>query len=539
MPIVSNFRSGRLQALRAGLAGLLGGGWCGGLLHALAVRAGGTGSPLPFIVILSLAGAALAVALDRLLDWAWRGQERTRSGWWSLVPWGWTIVGVGFLAVPLPFNDAPGSPLGFYKHLLAMLWIGGVLLYAIPLLAALAADPSPRRAAALVGALALLVAPAPVLHPPNESDEGDYVLAALAWAETGTPRVAAAMESGAMDNFYFGHTPSSWMYYRLKLSRHRADVPQFSYRMPAYPLILVPFVQVARYSPQPAVRWFITCLPNLLGLGLLAAGLARIAGAGPPGAWTVISLATATPFLYFTTNTQPEILMAASMAWSLALGQDARTRVRGAALAVLSCLLHERMIIFTGPLVAWMLYEGRGQRVRIMVMAALCVLPVFAAWFATMQFTLPSRVPHAYGDDRLALFAPDRWSRAAWMHLVSISIGLLPHVPILCAVPIAAYRAWRRGRSTPPVLARVGLAIFACYYAVIVTYPHTFDSWPHIRYLIPGLPFLAPILGWATTTLIARRGDRLVLGGLLVFQTLRAWPLLAVPQLWRAISVWF
>lgn len=506
------------------LAGAAAGIFVLALLPAMARHVGGSGAFSFPLLVLPLAGALLGLLLSRLLSWA--GEPSGASG--ALLPWLAILFAPTLFLLPPGRFDMTGSPLGPAKHIFSAAWMLGVGAYACFLLPPLLREFKPARLAAGFTALALLVSLCLAIQPPNESDEGDYVAAALALSRSGTTRIDRAQESGIIDAYYFGALPSSWTYYAARL-RAGEPVNRYSFRMIGYPLLLAPFSHAALLFSTPTARWFVSYLPGLFGYALLVFSLSCwLATYGRRNGWTLTAMASALPFLYFTTNTQPEIWMAAGVMGCLHLAclhRDGRISDLAAAWPVLLLpLLHERMAVFTLVFLLHLLVHSR-HRLRLLGFAVPVSLPVLLSFAATQQFHWPTHAPHAYGT--VPFWAPARWCQAVLFHLFSFDMGIFIRVPTLLMLFAAGRRPWPRGSG-------LGLSLFAAYFLLIVTYPHTFDSWPHVRYLVPALPALLPLLAAGAAqsdeTAPARRMIQIFLLGV---QQAISWPFLAVPHFWR------
>ncbi len=509
-------------------AGFLAGLYTALFLPLLAVHAGKTGEGLRIaLCVLAPAGGLMGYLLSRLIDWA--GGD-SRGGW---APWLCTLPLPAAFFIPPSLSAQVSSPLGPVKYALSALWVAGVIVYGVFLLKPLLSRADPRRIAGGLAALALLVNAVLSLQAPNESDECDYVTYAAALSEGQGARIDEVVRDGTVGRIYFGRLPSSWSYYEYMQMHDPARLATArSYRMIGYPLMLVPVLAVARLSTEPAARWFLLHLPGWLGYGVLALGICLFLSerhAGRAGR-AAVAAGLMTPFLYFAANTQPEIWMAAGVSWALLLtSREARERgspfLLGALLSSL-LLLHERMLIIAVPWFAAALFLSH-HRTRLCAGALLMLVPAIFSYAATTGFALPHAAPHAYATE--PFFDASRWARAAWQHLFSIRIGLFTHLPVLWLIPLVL--VWRKRRGPLEAVDLIAASVFLFYFGVMITYPHTFDSWPHLRYMVPVLPLFVPFLGSAS----AEAGGARLGTILIALQVLRAYPFLAASLLWRNI----
>ncbi len=518
-------------------SGCLAGAWIAWLLPELALHRGGTAAPSgDLLLVLATAGSALALLLDRLLRWAHNRDGKPPLSA-SLLPWSAALFPAAAWLLPESYFARTITPFGGIKYLLAASWLLGSALFSAFLLRPLLAERIPHRIAAGWTVLALLASFATASQPPNESDEGDFIAAALAIAHNGSTLLPPIIDPPVLDDFYFEKIPPSWDYYRFMLRHYPENLNVYSLRMAGYPVILAPFVACASRAREPVARWWIAYLPGLAGYFLLLLALTRILlPHGKAGTIALTAFATATPVLYYPTNTQPEIFMAATVAWSLHLLDEYLAGRKGptafAAVTTMSMLLHERMAGVAVPLLVLAFFFGRA-RIRLVIASAVFFLPVAFSYAATFQFRWPHQLPHAYGSSSAHFFQPARWMTAAIAHAFSIRIGIFMHLPPLLAL---FGLVLRKSAPHPDNTAhRIGMVAFLAYAALIVTYPHTFDSWPHIRYMIPILPLLAPWLADAMKRLLDRSWGLYVLGALIGMQFLLDWAFLAIPQLWRAL----
>lgn len=428
-----------------------------------------------------------------------------------------------------------GSIMGPAKHVCAMSWMLGSAVYGMLLARPLLEEFDPKRAAAAVFVPSLLISLALSVQPPNESDESDYVAAALALARTGSMRVDRVVADGSLEQFYFGRLQPTWLEYHEQFER---GTPPYlwSLRMIGYPMMLAPFALLARCAAFPTLRWFLVYIPGLPAYLLLAVALASILRKMSSScSLAFTATATMTPFLYFITNAQPEIWMAAGVAWMTLFWMrhrdDGASPLPLALTAAALVLLHERMIVIAAPMIfcAAISSSRRGALVGVFLVA---LLPAVLSYTAVLQFSMPHALPHAYGFSDEQLFAPSRWLRAFLAHLFSPSIGMLARLPTLAL--LFAGLPLLRGAESPSTM-RTPIAVFAVYFAVIITYPRTFDSWPHLRYMMPALPLLTPWLGATCDRIQARPGGALVIRAAIALQWILAWPFLAVPHLWRSV----
>lgn len=475
-------------------------------------------------VTLIAAGVALGHLLQRLLRWA---EGPASTGAIAALPW----LAVVLIALPMPDRlTGTGSALGPLKYSLSAAWIAGVIIYGFLLLPPLLREFNPRRLAAGFAALALLANSSISVQPPNESDECDYVAAALALSRTGTTSIYRIVQNGDLRALYFNHLPSSWEYYEYVL-KHVKGTNLYSLRMVAYPTLLAPFVAIARHVDTPAARWFILHLPSWIGYAVFVYALALIMARFGAGRRTAtVALAGAAPYIYYASNTQPETWLAAGVAWCLYLAmrsrEDPALTVRTAVLATALMLLHERMAIFSAVFVLDALMRSP-RRMRLIAASAAVFALVLVSYAGVQQFGWP-KAPHAYGQGRFFPgFGP--WLRVMWDYLVSVSIGIFPRVPLLLVLLFAAPNLGRPG-------ARLGLTSFSVYFFFMTSYPDARDSWPHIRYMVPALPALFPLLDGACNALENKSWGTVVIRLLGGIQILCAWPLLAIPPLWRALN---
>jgi hypothetical protein len=288
------------------------------------------------------------------------------------------------------------------------------------------------------------------------------------------------------------------------------------------------------------IRWWIAYLPGLIGYCLLIGAMASIYADQPGCGARRALLATAcmTPFLYFAANTQPEIWMAAGTSWAILLyhrhvnGQS--SIVPFAIVTMLLMLLHERMAIISIVLFGMVLWQ-RSERRRCFIVILIGAVPILISYAATLQFQLPSAAPHAYGLKDVPFFDAPRWLEAARQHLFSIRIGLFTHLPALLLLPLGLRAADFLRTHPHAAIHRLAGAIFAFYFIVMITYPHTFDSFPHLRYMVPVLPALGILLLPAMERIQRYRWGSSVVFILIGLQIARAWPFLAVSPLWRRI----
>jgi hypothetical protein len=527
----------------AAATGAAAGAWLAWLLPELALFRGCRGGPaLEILPALTIAGAALAVLFARLLQWAGDAEDGPplRA---ALLPWAAALFPALAWALPETYYRQNITTFGGIRYLLAAAWLLGSAIHVRFLLKPLTKSAVPWRIAAGWTVAALLVSFPVAVQPPSESDEADYVAAALAVCRDGTTRVRPAVTDGHLADFYFGQTPPNWKYYEFQSEYEPEDLNEYSYRMVGYPVVLAPFVAAAREVHEPAARWWIAYMPGLAGYFALMLALARqLANRGRAGAATLAAFATMTPFLYYPTNTQPEIWMAAAMAWSVYHLENYLEGRSGpfafAAVTTLSMLLHERMVVLALPLAAIAALRGR-ERGKLLLACALCFLPVAISFAATLQFRWPEHLPHAYGQESSRFYDPARWLEAARQHIFSIRIGVFTHVPPLLALGgLFLSRRSTQLDSAADATRQSAVIALSVYALVLLTYPHTFDSWPHVRYVIPALPLLSLSLCEAIERLEFRSwGPRLV-AALIVIQLLCDWAYLAIPPLWRVVSLY-
>jgi hypothetical protein len=204
---------------------------------------------------------------------------------------------------------------------------------------------------------------------------------------------------------------------------------------------------------------------------------------------------------------------------------------------MLSMLFHERMAALAIPLLIFGLWKSP-QRGRLAIAVAIGSIPVAVSYASTLQFQWPTHLPHAYGQDSSRTYDPARWLEAARQHLFSIRIGLLTHIP-----PLMLLMGWllrREGGESSHATrdAKIGALVASALYAgLIITYPHTFDSWPHVRYMIPILPLLALAIVEGVDRLQAKAWGRGIIATLIAMQLVLDWVFLSIPPLWRVISL--
>ncbi|RMH56640.1 MAG: hypothetical protein D6679_08840 [Candidatus Hydrogenedentota bacterium] len=491
--------------------------------------------------ILASGGFCLSILWTALLAWLFKAETENMIEAW--LPWGAVLLPWGIFLFPEGRYGMTGTPLGPAKHFLSAAWIFGTGTATALLMKHTLRETTRPDAKRLISALffgVFLLSFAVSTQPPNESDEGDYVAAALGIADHGVPRVDGVTREGKMTEFYFGKIPSSFTWYTFNLERG-TPIYLWSKRPFGYPLLLAPFVAVASHVPVPMVRWWIAYLPTLfsyaIGIFFLTKMLVELDLFSLP---VFIAVGSMTPFLYYTTNTQPEGLFFAIVpALMFALERIIRTNADpfpGSFLATVTPIFHERLGLVGLPFLIAFFWFSRKRR-RVLAGLGLGAVPSFLGLAAIFGFSFPHHLPHAYGLKGVHFWEPTRWVRAIYAHLFSVEIGLFVHLPpwLVLLFP------WRRRRiagesrcrNEERRLVRSFLWISLLYLAVIITYPHTFDSWPHLRYLIPVLPLWIPF--WAVKVKVfcgTRRGER-IFSLLLGVQLLWDWIFLSVPHLWR------
>jgi len=388
-----------------------------------------------------------------------------------------------------------------------MAWVSGAIVYGAFLCAPLLKKFDPVRTAGGFAAALLVLSFAPAVQPPNESDEADYIVAALALIHTGSLRVDSV--GPALENFYFERVPATWQFYYQQPNKVK-----YSYRMIGYPAILAPFAFVAENITVPAARWLIVFFPGIIGYGLLMLGIARILITSSERALTMLTMGIALPFLYFATNSQPETWMAAGVAWMFYLSTRLPEKiVVFTAVAVSTILLHERMVIFSALFLLYGFFKDK----KVGPLAALFFVPVLFSYASTRQFEWSADIPHAYGQN-----IERQWLASFNANFFSVDNGLL-----ICFLPILCLPAARR-------ISRVGwfgVFVFLVYFGVIIDYPAI--SPPHSRYMLPALPLLAPLFASAYAEM---RKSRIGLSPaylLIVAQIMINVLFLSVPSIWR------
>lgn len=530
-----------MHYLTAILAGAGAGLWTALLLPLMARHGGGQGAFSSSTgMILMLGGATLSWLMTRLLIWSNPNRGIPTPGA-ILLPWTGTLILPIIFILPSGEQYAvAGSVLGQSKIAISAAWVLGAFLFATRLLPPLFHEFRPWRLAAGFGAVMLLVSFACSTQPPNESDEGDYVAAALSLIETGTTRLDHIFINKRIHNYYFGHIPSSQSWYDFLITWLPERANRFSYRMIGYPLALAPFLKMGESISTPMIRWWIAHLPGLIGYGLLIGGLSMLLIDRPrqEAGGALLATGCMTPILYFTSNTQPEIWMATGTTWAILLyhrhvkGQT--SVVPFAIVTMLLMLLHERMAIISIVLFGMILWRTP-ERGRCLIIMFVGAVPILISYAATLQFQLPTSAPHAYGIEGTRFFDATRWLEAARQHLFSIRIGLFTHLPPLLLLPLGLRAADFRRTHPRAAIHHLAAAIFTFYFCVMITYPHTFDSFPHLRYMVPVLPALGILLMPALERIQRYRWGAPVIFILIGLQIARAWPFLAVPQLWRRI----
>lgn len=450
--------------------------------------------------MLIIAGVSLAVLCYLLLRWA----RASRPVVGSLLPWIFALPIFFVHDLPPELYAAAIQETAPRKYFYSSLWIGGIFIYSAFLLRPLVRDFDPRRLAAGFFACALLLSAAPATQPPNESDEGDYVVAAFALLETGKMRVDRVMDE--LDDFYFGHIPATWWAYRERLEKGES-VARYSFRMIGYPLLLAPFVFLAEITDAPGARWMILYIPSLIGYGLMMLAICKILEPYRARRAGALTMAFALPPLYFATNAQPETWMAAAVAWMIYLLDR---RPRGAAIvAMLALLLHERMVIFSIPVILLALTrDGRG----VMSAAAIIFPMVLLSYASVRQFVWSAETPHGYA--RADFVDLSRWLRMFHHQVFSATDGIIPRFPAIVLI-LAALRK-----------PDFSVLLFLFYLGVIITYPDTTVA--HSRYLVPALPLVAGVLASGV-----ERVGRIPIAILLGAQIVIDWYFLTVPMAWR------
>lgn len=501
------------------------------ILPSLARHINGSGTSTPTIYTLLPAAAALGILFQKLLLWAGcRNKAELKRGIW--LPWIASLLPLVTLLMPSSRFGMTGSPLGPVKHVLAGSWILGIAIFGWFFLKPLLKEFHPGRLTAGFTILVVLIALVMSIIPPVESDEGDYVFAAIAIAETATTRVDVVFKSGHYIDYYYTSIPGSNRVYQYVYNIYGKPLYRNSLRMIGFPLILAPFVKVASGFETPVVRWFISYIPTMLAYWfLMYAILSWIKDYGESDPYTAVVFGTLTPFIYFATNTQPENWLACLTAWCLLLAmrfhnsETISTEPSPIFAAFVPCgliLMHERMAPVAFAFFLYFLYSTKRKTYFFLWSVGLFLL-VLISYFSVHQYALPSGAPH---DWSLFHFSFYNIAVAAWAHLFSINIGIFTHLPPLLTV----FLAWKMLNRFS---IKISLAAFIPYYVMIVFYPRTFDSWPHLRYFVPVLPLFLPAVYMGTKRLLEQKGGQTIMKTMIAIQLLVSWPYLTIPHLWQ------
>ncbi|OIO31423.1 MAG: hypothetical protein COS94_04410 [Candidatus Hydrogenedentes bacterium CG07_land_8_20_14_0_80_42_17] len=486
-------------------------------------------------IVLILAGAALGYLFQRLLLWAENDKtvNSTSAGVW--LPW----IAVVPVSISLLTNfQIGGGPMGIHKYFLSSSWILGTIIYGYFLMKNIFKKFDVLKIACGFSILMLLLSASFNTYAPRESDECDYVAAGLSLLETGSMRVMTVIEDDSLNDLYFGDLPPTWAYISFMFKHNIVKTfNDYSLRMQGYPLILMPFLFIAKQFNQPNVRWFILGLPGVAAYFLLIYSLAALVLRRiGQNASAITSAAILTPFLYYTSNLQPEIFMTALIAFSLLLtdkvlsSENNQNDFFAGILIALIVYFHERMIIISFPWLIALSFLCK-RRKRLILGYTLAFIPVIISYAALLQFKLPTHF-HAYGAKGLPFFDFSRWMRAFYQHIFSIRIGILTHLPVMWIALIAFF-----DRKKLDSTARLSIFVSSIYFGVMVTYPHTFDSWPHLRYMIPIMPFLL-LFVFDGCKYLESKGLRKITESIIILQLIRAFPFLVVQTLWRFISIY-
>ena len=148
---------------------------------------------------------------------------------------------------------------------------------------------------------------------------------------------------------------------------------------------------------------------------------------------------------------------------------------------------------------------GRARLFHLLAAAAVFVAAV-APWYAAMTAEHGTAYLYRFfGAENLDRFATARYNapRPIWYYLPVIAGGLLPWSPFMLLWGPAMRNAWRRRVADPAVL---WLVVWAA--APLLLYTLSVGKQP--RYILPVLPPLAILLGWAMTrAVVVPAGRRL------------------------------
>lgn len=480
--------------------------------------------------LLALMGSVAGASLQRILASS-RGVVDARTVGGAIFPWcGGLVLVAGFL---LPREIAVGAPLGAAKHVISASYLLGVAIFSSFLLPPLLASGNTSRIAAGMTLVALLISIATGIQPPNESDEGDYVVSAIALATTGTTRVDRVVQSGAMRQYYGNNFPSTWRTFERSA---RAGKPphSFSLRASGYPLILLPFVALGMKVALLPVRWYVTYLAGLVAFYCYARIVHMIClEFRARSSFTFISSVFSLPILYYVTETLPELWMALGTAACVLLAsraiREAVPRETSSAAGILSIgllILHERMLPVTLVISVWGLVRAPNRtRYLAWALTASAVLAIASA--SPIAYRVMKWLPGVAAATDGRVFTTGRIARNALAMLFLPAIGLFAILPsAIIAIP---------GLLVGNRAVRLGGAIFGAGFALMLIYPQPWDSVPHGRFLIPYLPALIPALTEGERVLDRHPWGRRLCKIALAVQLGVAWPFLAAPTAWRSV----
>lgn len=517
-----------MGAISGGAAGFL----CGSLLPGFAVKIGALGEPSGLVTVaLTFAGGGLGFLFANLIAWSWHPNTPPRFA--ELWPWCPALLLPVYFLFPDGRLGLTGSEMGPIKYLFSAGWITGAAVLTAVVMPPLLMEFRPIRVAAGWSVLVILISFSMAIQPPTESDEGDYILAAFAISRTATMRVDQVFCEEVYFRYYARMIPGSMRLYQYIRDTYPFPFYKYSLRLPAYPLILAPFVEAGIRTDTLPVRWWFSYFPGIAAYFLLILAMSKyMDDSGNRDGWVLSVLATLTPFLYFATNTQPENWMAALVAWNLYFAAEAIAGRERHAWAVAAAtlgmaLIHERMAIFAAVFFLASL-ASRRDKARLILFGSLVFASFCVAYASVLQFVWPERAPHGFGDQTKPFVDLHRWSNAVWAHLVSPKIGVFAQLPAL--IPVFFAR-----RFLPA--GRIALVSLLLYFLLIVTYPHGLDSWPQLRYFVPAFPLLLPALLAGGEVMRRAPYGLVALRVLLALQWAIAWPFLVVPSLWQAVII--
>ena len=487
------------------------------------------------LLLVALLGAGVGTLLQLLLAWAHSNNTNSDSNnaviRGSVLPWFSVLFLFSAFVAPPPIQKMIASPGGPLKYALTLSLVFGTICYAFSFLKPLLAEFNPRRLTLGITVIGLLLSIASGVRPPNESDEGDYIAAALALSHYGEPRVDKAVKSGLMSDFYQGDYPSSWIPYSRQTFNNKTPY-QYSLRAPGYPLLLAPFTRASLHIENEHLRWYFVYLPALFLFALLSYICVKYFQPFEKVRVKALSLSIfSVPILYYITNTQPEIFMA--LCTALCIYLISLKKPKGDSewlLAILSpgmLIVHERLLPLSLVFFAFGLHKS-SKRVRYILYASLAAALVFVTDvnFARTSF----RFVHI---DSSTNGMSNQWNFMNWIGIIfswftSARTGLFPIAPALLICVFGLSKISR----TETKAGLIGVLVYFLTFLVIGAKSTTV---PHARYFIPILPCLWPLAAQGCAYLSERQWGEKMFRGLFGIQLINCWVFLAIPAAWRLL----